>query len=53
MLTILSGQTKEVTIKFYSSYQSNKTIDAIVFSDISLQDNEGTIVEKLEVRADV
>lgn len=52
-LTILSEQTKEVIIKFYSSYVSNKKIEFIIFSDVSLQDDQGQILEKVEFRADV
>lgn len=50
-LTISSGQTKEVTIKFYSSYISTKKIQYIVFSDLLLYD--GQLSEQVEFRAKV
>lgn len=51
MLTIPSGQTKEVTIKFYSSYTSTKKIKYIVFSDVILSD--GQITDKIEIRVNI
>lgn len=51
MLTVSSGQTKEVTIKFYSSYVSTKDIQYIVFSDLLLY--KGQLSEKLEFKANV
>lgn len=51
MLTVESGQTKEVTIKFYSSYVSTKNINYIVFSNIIT--NNGQLSGKLEFRASV
>ena len=36
MITVNSGQTKQITIKFYSSYVSTKKINRIVFSNIML-----------------
>lgn len=51
MLTVNSGQTKEVTIKFYSSYVSTKEIESIVFSDIILYQGQGS--EKVEFRAKI
>lgn len=51
MLTIESGQTKEVTIKFYSSYVSTKNIQYIVFSDLILYN--GQMSEKIQFRANV
>ncbi len=53
MMTIPSGQTKEVTIKFYSSYVSTKKIEYIVFSDLTIYGNEGQINKKIEFRAKV
>lgn len=50
-LTIPSGQTKEVTIKFYSSYISTKNIKYIVFSDLSLYNDQ--LSEKVEFKAEV
>lgn len=51
MLTIESGHTNELTIKFYSSYTSNKKIENIVFSDIIIYD--GQISEKREIRVNI
>ena len=51
MLTIEQGKTKEITIKFYSTFISNKKIEAIVFSDLILRN--GQLTEKIEFRAEV
>ena len=51
MLTIPSRQTKELNIKFYSSYVSTKNIKYIVFSDVIL--SNGQITDKKEIRANV
>ena len=40
MITVSAGQTKEITIKFYSSYVSTKKIERIVFSKIMLKNGE-------------
>lgn len=40
MITVSAGQTKEITIKFYSSYVSTKKIERIVFSNIMLKNGE-------------
>ncbi len=40
MITVSSGQTKEITIKFYSSYVSTKKIERIVFSNMMLKNGE-------------
>lgn len=53
MLTVLSGQTKEITIKFYSTYVSNKNIKYVVFSDLSLYDEQGRMNKKIEFKANV
>ena len=53
MLTIPSGQTKEVTIKFYSSYGSTKKIEYIIFSDLTIYSDEGQINGKMEFKARV
>lgn len=53
MLTIASGQTKVVTIKFYSSYVSTKTIKYVIFSDLSLNDSQGQISKKIEFKANI
>lgn len=53
MMTIPSGQTKEVTIKFYSSYVSTKEIECIVFSDLTIYSDEGKINKKIEFKAKV
>lgn len=52
-LTISSGQTKEVSIKFYSSYVSTKKIEYIVFSDLVLSLYDGQLAEKIEFKASV
>lgn len=51
MLTISSGETKEVTIRFYSTYQSTKEIQYIIFSDLLLYN--GQLGEKIEFEAEV
>lgn len=51
MLTIAAGQTKEITIKFYSSYISTKNIKYIVFSD--LLSLNGQLSEKIQMKANV
>lgn len=51
MLTINSGETKEVTIRFYSAYLSTKKIKYIVFSDLSLYN--GQLSETVELKAEV
>lgn len=51
MVTIPSGQTKEVTIKFYSSYVSTKKIERIVFSSIILKN--GQLSEKTKFNANI
>lgn len=53
MLTIPSGHTKEVTIKFYSSYVSTKKIKAIIFSDLWLYNAQSQIDNKIEFKANV
>ena len=53
MLTIPSGRTKEITIKFYSSYNSTKNIEYIVFSDLIMYDNQGRISKKIEFKANI
>lgn len=50
-LTIVTGQTKEVKIKFYSNYVSTKDIRYIVFSNLILKN--GQITEKIDFRANV
>ena len=49
MITIQSGQTKEVNIKFYSSYVSTKTIKRMVFSDIILKNGQLGEIAKMDV----
>ncbi len=53
MLTVLAGQTKEITIKFYSTYVSTKDIKYIVFSDVSLYDEQGRIDKRIELKVNV
>lgn len=51
MLRVEPGETKEVTIKFYSRYVSNKTIDYIVFSNLLVYNAQGS--ESEEFKANV
>lgn len=51
MLNIKAGETKEITISFYSNYISTKRIQNIVFSDVILKN--GQITEKIEIKAGV
>lgn len=53
MLTVPSGQTKEVTIKFYSSYVSTKKIEYMIFSDLIIYGDQGQINEEMEFKAKV
>ena len=50
-LTVAVGQTKEVTIKFYSTFVSTKKIKYIVFSNIISKNNQ--LTEQLEFKANV
>ncbi len=50
MLTISAGETKEVTIRFYSAYQSTKRIEYVVFSDIILYNGEFSEIRELKAR---
>lgn len=40
MLTVSAGHTKEIDIKFYSSYISNKKINSIVFANMRKANNQ-------------
>lgn len=51
MLNLESRETKELTIKFYCSYNSTTNIDAIVFSDFIIYNGQGS--ERVEVKARV
>lgn len=51
MVTVQSGQTKEITIKFYSPYVSTKNIERIVFSNMMLKNGE--VGEQIKFNADV
>ncbi len=51
MVTIPSGQTKEVAIKFYSSYVSTKKIERIVFSSVILKN--GQLSETTKIYANI
>lgn len=51
MLEIQPKETKDVTIKFYSRYVSNKIINNIVFSDLTVWD--GQVTETIEFKAKV
>ncbi len=50
-LKVQAGQTKEVTIKFYSNYVSNKNIEYMIFSDMIIYSGQGS--EKIEFKAKV
>lgn len=50
MLRIEPGETKEVTIKFYSRYVSNKYIDYIVFSNLLVYNAQGSESEEFKAR---
>lgn len=50
MLTISAGETKEVTIRFYSAYQSTKRIEYVVFSDIILYNGQFSEIRELKAR---
>lgn len=51
MLTVNPRETKEITIKFYSSYIATKKIKEIVFSDLTLYD--GQLSQGIEFRAKI
>lgn len=51
MLEVPNGQTKEVTIKFYTSYVSTKKIKYMVFSDLILYDGE--LSEKIMLKVNI
>ena len=50
-LTVSAGQTKEVTIKFYSAFVSTKNIKYIVFSNIISKNDQ--LTDQLEFKANV
>ena len=43
------GQTKEITIKFYSNYVSSKNINYIVFSDMIIYSGQGSEKKEFKV----
>ncbi len=51
LLKIENGNTKELSIKFYSSYTSNKNINKMVFSDIIVYDGQGS--DRIEFSANI
>ena len=51
MLNLDAGSSRELTIKFYNRYGSNKTIEYIVFSDLLVSNYQGT--ERTEFKAEV
>lgn len=51
MLTVNPKDTRELTIKFYSSFSSTKKIEAIVFSDVLLKN--GQLTEKTEIKVKI
>ncbi len=50
-MTIEPEQTRQITIKFYSSYRETKKIEQLVFSDMVLKQEQRS--EKIELRVDV
>ena len=50
-ITVQPGESKDVTIKFYSSYVSTKKIEHIVFSNIILKN--GQLSERTELVANI
>ena len=50
-LKVQAGQTKEITIKFYNNYSSNKNINYMVFSDVIIYSGQGS--EKMELKINV
>lgn len=52
MLTISAGQTKDVTIQFYSAYIASKKIEKIVFSD-ALAYNDEMESKKIQLEAEI
>ena len=51
MLTVESGATKELNIKFYNSYDTNKNIQHIVFSTILVLYDHGS--DEIQIEANV
>ena len=51
MLSLDSGATKELNIKFYNSYDTNKNIQHIVFSNILVLYDHGS--DKIQIEANV
>lgn len=51
MLSLDSGTTKELNIKFYNSYDTNKNIQHIVFSNILVLYDHGS--DKIQIEANV
>ena len=51
MITVSVGQTKEISIKFYSSYVSTKVIKRIVFSNLMLKN--GQLGEHISFQANI
>lgn len=51
MLEVQSKETKEVTIKFYSRYTSNKNIENLVFSDLVIWNDQ--LTSTMEFKAEV
>lgn len=51
MLMVQSGQTKDITIKFYNSYTSSRNIEYMIFSDVIIID--GQLTDKKEIRVKI
>ena len=52
-LTVQAGETKEITIKFYNNYTSGRKIKYIVFSDLIMNYDKSTEMEKIEFKAKI
>ena len=50
-LTVKSGQTKDITLKFYSGYVSNRNLKNIVFPKLSLYD--GQLSDEIEFKISI
>ena len=48
-LTVTPGETKDVTIKYYSRYGTTKTITQIIFNKVILNYNEVAVKETTRV----
>ncbi len=51
MLNVRAGETREISLKFFSPYVSTKRIKAIVFSDLMLY--QGQLSERVQFRIEI